>query len=102
MAKQAQSEIDVEETAKWGERALELANELGDGETFISTLQTMGVMDAIAERGTDKIEQSLIRALDHGTDDQVALAVRQPRVRSRPPSQVDYGRRWLDEALPSD
>ena len=30
------------ETSRWGERALALANELGDVDTFISTLQDDG------------------------------------------------------------
>ena len=100
MAKQAQAEIDVAETSKWGERALELANELGDDETFISTLQTMGVMDAISERGTEKVEQSLVLALDHGTDDQVARSYGNlvfEAVRHRKWAAAE---RWLGEALP--
>ena len=100
MAKQAQGDIDVEETSRWGERALALANELGDGETFISTLQTMGVMDAIAERGTDKIEQSLTLALDHGTDDQVARAYGNLVFEAVRHRKWTTAERWLDEALP--
>ncbi len=100
MAKQAQGDIDVEETSRWGERALALANELGDGETFISTLQTMGVMDAIAERGTDKIEQSLALALDHGTDDQVARAYGNLVFEAVRHRKWTTAKRWLDEALP--
>ena len=100
MAKQAQGEIDVEETSRWGERALALANELGDGETFISTLQTMGVMDAIADRGTEKIEQSLALALDHGTDDQVARAYGNLVFEAVRHRKWTTAKRWLDEALP--
>ena len=100
MAKQAQSEIDVDETSRWGERALALANELGDGETFISTLQTMGVMDAIADRGTEKVEQSLVLALDHGTDDQVARAYGNLVFEAVRHRKWTAAERWLDEALP--
>ena len=100
MAKQAQSEIDVDETSKWGERALELANELGDDDTAISTLQTMGVMDALADRGTEKLEHSLELALDHGNDDQVARAYGGLVFEAVRHRKWPTAKRWLEEALP--
>lgn len=100
LARQAQSEIDVDGTSKWGERALELAHELGDDDTAISTLQTMGVMDALLDRGTEKLEQSLALALDHGTDDQVARAYGGLVFEAARHRKSSTSRRWLGEGLP--
>jgi DNA-binding CsgD family transcriptional regulator/tetratricopeptide (TPR) repeat protein len=99
MANQAQMAIDVDGTSRWGERALELANELGDDATAISTLQTMGVMDALADRGTEKLEHSLELARDHGTDDQVARAYGGLVFEAVRHRKWATARRWLDEGL---
>ncbi|MGH2922374.1 MAG: helix-turn-helix transcriptional regulator, partial [Gaiellaceae bacterium] len=100
MAHQAQLGLDVEETVRWGERALSLAGELGDQETVITTLTTIGIVEATAGRGTAKLERSLALALDDGTDDQVARAYAAlvfRTVRSRDWAAAD---RWLAEAIP--
>ena len=100
MANQAQLGLDEQGTARWGERALALAEELGEDGIVISTLTTIGVMDAIAERGTEKLERSLALALDHGTDDQVGRvygALVFEAVRHRRWAAAEH---WLAEGLP--
>ena len=92
MAKQAQGEIDVAETLMWGERALELANELGDDDTFISTLQTMGRdgCNCGTGHGEDRAEPRLGARSRNGRPGRPRL--RQPRLRSRPAPQMGGGR----------
>ena len=100
MANQAQVFLDEEGTARWGKRALDLAEELGEAEVLVWTLTTMGVMDATADRGTEKLERALTLALDHGTDDQVARVYSGLVFEAVRHRKWDSADRWLAEALP--
>ena len=100
MANQGQVALDEQTTTLWGSRALALAEELGEREIVITILNTLGVLEAIAEKGTEKLERSLELALDHGTDEQVARvygALVFEAVRHRRWAAAE---RWLAEGLP--
>ncbi len=59
-----------EEAVHWGERALELAERLGDTETAVHALATIGACEGSAE----KLERSLERSLRSGLDEQAGRA----------------------------
>jgi DNA-binding CsgD family transcriptional regulator/tetratricopeptide (TPR) repeat protein len=63
----------AEEAAIWAGRALELAERLGDTETAVHALATIGACE-FAVHGTEKLEQSLERAQRAGLAEQVARA----------------------------
>lgn len=100
MASQAQLALDREDDAvAWGERALELAEALGEREIVVSVLTTLGACDTLAGRGTARLEQTLALAGKHGTDEQVArvysaLVFASCRHRDWPAAD-----RWLEEGI---
>jgi DNA-binding CsgD family transcriptional regulator/tetratricopeptide (TPR) repeat protein len=59
-----------EEAVQWGKRALALAERLGETETAVHALATIGACEASAE----KLERSLERSLRAGLDEQVGRA----------------------------
>lgn len=63
----------AEEAVAWAGRALDLAEVLGDTETAVYALATIGVCE-YADRGQEKLEQSLDRARRAGLAEQVARA----------------------------
>jgi DNA-binding CsgD family transcriptional regulator len=64
------------ETLYWGERALALADRLGDHETLSYTLNSVGAAEISsgAEQGRAKLERSLAIALEHGYEEHAARA----------------------------
>ena len=65
---------DAEETLAWGERAIELAQRLGDTEVLVHALNSVGTMGFLAGSpdGEKKLERSLRVAKEAGLDEQVA------------------------------
>jgi DNA-binding CsgD family transcriptional regulator len=65
---------DAEETRVWGERAIELAQRLGDTEVLVHALNSLGTMEFLAgsAEGEKKLERSLRLAEEAGLDEQVA------------------------------
>jgi DNA-binding CsgD family transcriptional regulator len=99
-ASQSQIVIDEQAAVLWGERAIALAEELGEREIEIATLTTLGVLDAIADHGTERLERTLELALDHGNEEQIGRAYGAlvfEAVRHHKWATAD---RWLDEGLP--
>src|SRR5215210_511069 len=74
MAQLAQIELRIDSALAWGERTLELAERVGSNELVVDVLTTMGIAEALAGRGVGRLEESLERALEQGTDDAVARA----------------------------
>jgi DNA-binding NarL/FixJ family response regulator len=62
----------VEEAIACGQRALELAESLGDEETAVFASATLGACEPRAEHGLARLERSLARALGAGLTEQVA------------------------------
>jgi hypothetical protein len=67
---------DAASTVLWGERALELAEQLHDTETICSALNCIGtsVLCSGDERGLAKVEAALQLAREHGYEEQVVRA----------------------------
>jgi DNA-binding CsgD family transcriptional regulator len=100
MAQLAQIELRVDSALAWGERTLQLADEVGsNGRLVVDVITTMGVAEAIGGRGVARLEENVERALAQGTDDCVARAYGGlvfAAVRRRDWAAAD---RWLDEGL---
>jgi DNA-binding CsgD family transcriptional regulator/tetratricopeptide (TPR) repeat protein len=99
MANLAQVDLDVESARVWGERAIVLGTELGEDGIVIDALFSIGIAEAIAGRGTSRIEQALELALDRGSDDSVARgygALVFAAVRRKDWSEAD---RWLETGI---
>jgi DNA-binding CsgD family transcriptional regulator/tetratricopeptide (TPR) repeat protein len=65
---------DFEQAVAWGERAIELAERLGDREILVHALNNVGSAEWIAGVGSDRLERSLALALEAGLDEHVARA----------------------------
>jgi len=67
---------DKRGTAEWGERAIELAQELGETEIYVHALNNVGTAELVAgdPAGADKVERSLAIALNEGFDEHAARA----------------------------
>jgi DNA-binding CsgD family transcriptional regulator/tetratricopeptide (TPR) repeat protein len=74
MAHLAQIDLDFDSALAWGERAIALGAELEVRNLEIDATLTVGIAEAIAGRGTARLEHGLELALDHGTEDCVARA----------------------------
>jgi hypothetical protein len=64
------------EAVRWGERAMVLAESLGDAETLVHALNNVGTAQLTAqdEQGRAHLERSLQLALERGWEDHVARA----------------------------
>jgi DNA-binding CsgD family transcriptional regulator/tetratricopeptide (TPR) repeat protein len=67
---------DEEGTLVWGERALELAERLGDDEARVYALTNIGTIEFLADSpsGVEKLEQSLELARSHGLEEHTGRA----------------------------
>jgi DNA-binding CsgD family transcriptional regulator/tetratricopeptide (TPR) repeat protein len=75
LAHQAQIDLDLDSALAWGERALALGVQVGVPELEIDALLSIGIAEAIAGRGTDRLERGLELALrTPGRDDCSARA----------------------------
>jgi DNA-binding CsgD family transcriptional regulator/tetratricopeptide (TPR) repeat protein len=77
---------DPEGTVAWGERALEVAGDLGDSEVLVYALTNIGHVDLLTGGGTAKLERSLAVAREAGLEEHagrgyVALTWWSPRGR---------------------
>jgi DNA-binding CsgD family transcriptional regulator/tetratricopeptide (TPR) repeat protein len=99
MAQLAQIELRIDSALAWGERTLQLAEQVGSTRLAVDALTTMGIAEAIAGRGVARLEESLERALAGSTDDCVARAYGAlvfAAVRRRDWTAADH---WLKEGL---
>jgi DNA-binding CsgD family transcriptional regulator/tetratricopeptide (TPR) repeat protein len=91
--------LDDQGIIVWGERAIELAERLGDQEIVVTARTAIGAAESMQGKGTGGLEKALELARAHGTDDQVAraygaLVFRSVRDRNWPAAD-----RWLEEGL---
>jgi DNA-binding CsgD family transcriptional regulator len=99
MAQLAQIELRVDAALAWGERTLEFAARIGTDVPTVDVRTTMGIAEALAGRGTARLEESLRLALERGTDDCVGRAYGGlvfAASRRRDWAAAD---RWLEEGL---
>jgi len=99
MAQTAQVDLDLAAALAWGERAVELARELGGQELAIDALTSMGIAEAIAGKGVGRLERTLELAVEQGSDDSVGRlygALAFAAIKRREWSAAD---RWLEDGL---
>jgi DNA-binding CsgD family transcriptional regulator/tetratricopeptide (TPR) repeat protein len=90
---------DADEAVAWGERAIELAERIGDHEILVHALNNVGSAEWIAGGTSDRLERSLALALEHGLEEHVARAytnLATIAVRSR---DYDRSEGMLDEGI---
>ena len=74
MAGQRFRSLDDQGALFWGERAIELAESLGEGEILVRASTAIGAAEAMRGNGTGALEKALALAEEHGTDEGVARA----------------------------
>ena len=99
MAHLAQIDLDLDAALSWGERAIALGTEFGVRDLLVDALISVGITEAIAGRGTTRLEEGLDLALEEGTDEAVgraygALAFAATRRRDWPTAE-----RWLETGI---
>jgi DNA-binding CsgD family transcriptional regulator len=99
MAQLAQIELRLDSALAWGERTLEVAARVGTEGPTVDVITTMGIAEALAGRGTTRLEQSLRLALEGGTDDSVARAYGALAFAAARRRDWAAGDRWLEEGL---
>jgi DNA-binding CsgD family transcriptional regulator len=90
---------DRDAAVKWGERAISLAQQLGDRETLAHALNNVGSVEARRGLGTSRLEASLAIALDDQLEEHVARAY--TNLGSLAVQQYDHAAatRFLDEGI---
>jgi DNA-binding CsgD family transcriptional regulator/tetratricopeptide (TPR) repeat protein len=99
MAAQRVVSLDAEGAVVWGERAIELADPLGEGEIVAGASIAIGAAESMSGKGSGRLEKALPLARAKGTDEQVARtysALVFHSVRNRQWADAD---RWLEEGL---
>jgi DNA-binding CsgD family transcriptional regulator/tetratricopeptide (TPR) repeat protein len=99
MAHQAQIDLDFDSAVAWGERTIAVGGQVGVPNFEIDALLTMGIAEAIAGRGTARLERGLELALDHGTEDCVARAYGALGFAATRRRDLATARRWLDTGI---
>jgi DNA-binding CsgD family transcriptional regulator len=92
---------DTAATLRWGERAIALAEPLGDHETICYALNSMGAaeIDNDDEQGQIKLERSLALALEHGFEEHAARAYANLAIHQIVLRQYPEGERYLQDGI---
>lgn len=92
---------DSAATLRWGERAIALAEPLGDHETICYALNSMGAaeIDNGDEQGQIKLERSLAMALEHGYEEHAARAYANLAIHQIVLRQYPEGERYLQDGI---
>jgi DNA-binding CsgD family transcriptional regulator len=99
MAGQRFRSLDDQGAIFWGERAIELAESLGEGEILVRASTAIGAAEAMRGNGTGTLEKALALAEELGTDEGVARAYSAlvfTSVRNKSWSATDT---WLEKGL---
>jgi DNA-binding CsgD family transcriptional regulator len=99
MAGQRVIALDDQGTIVWGEKAIELAERLGEKEIVVTASTAIGAAEAMRGNGTKALEEALELAEGHGTDEQVARvysALVFTTVRNKSWTAADQ---WLEKGL---
>jgi DNA-binding CsgD family transcriptional regulator len=88
---------DLDETLRWGERAIALAERLGETETLMHALASVGSARLALgdERGEAELRQSLRLALDHGFHEHAGRALQNLAYIAMRSMRLDEAERWL-------
>ena len=92
---------DLEGTLQWGNRAIALAEELGETETLVHALNTVGSARYYAgdDQGHEELTRSLQLALDHGLLDHAGRALANLAYTTMLAMRLDDADRFLATAL---
>jgi DNA-binding CsgD family transcriptional regulator/tetratricopeptide (TPR) repeat protein len=99
MAGQRVVSLDAEGVVVWGERAIELAEKLGEAEIVVGATISIGAAKSMRGDGPGTLEKALAFAQAHGTDEQIARvysALVFHSVRNKNWPAADH---WLEEGL---
>ena len=99
MAAQRVLSLDADGVVVWGERAIELADRLGEETIVVGASIAIGAAESMRGDGSERLEKVLPLARAKGTDEQVARAYSAlvfHSVRNRQWAAAD---RWLEEGL---
>jgi DNA-binding CsgD family transcriptional regulator/tetratricopeptide (TPR) repeat protein len=91
--------LDPDGAVEWGERAIALAEELGDQETVARAMNTVGTVEGLAGRGTERLRRALELAHEHGHEELVSLAYGNLAVVAVRQRRWAEAERLLDEGL---
>ena len=88
---------DLDGTLQWGNRAIALAEQLGETETLIHALASIGAARGFAgdDRGHNDLERSLQLAVDHGYVDHACRALLVLAWTAMSAMRLDEAERWL-------
>jgi DNA-binding CsgD family transcriptional regulator/tetratricopeptide (TPR) repeat protein len=92
---------DLKGTLQWGNRAIALAAQLGETETLVHALASIGAARRFAgdDRGHEDLERSLQLALDHGYVDHAGRALLVLAWTTMSAMRLDEAERRLDTAI---
>jgi ATP/maltotriose-dependent transcriptional regulator MalT len=92
---------DLDEALLWGNRAITLAERLGDTETLIHALVSVGAARHHAgdDRGYADLERGLYLALDHGLFDDAGRAMTALAGSAMAVMQLDRAEHWLEAGI---
>lgn len=99
MAQHKQIALELDEALSWGSRAIELMERLGEDDLITYPLTSVGVMEALAGRGTASLERAVVLAREHGDEDHIAntcAALVFAAARRHDWAEAD---RWLQEGI---
>jgi DNA-binding CsgD family transcriptional regulator len=65
---------DAAATVMWGKRSVALAEEFGDTETIVHSLDSMGTIDLLTGQGSEQLERSISLAEEAGLDEHAGRA----------------------------
>jgi DNA-binding CsgD family transcriptional regulator len=90
---------DVDESIDWGERAIGLAERLGDREVLVHALNNVGTSEWVAGIGPARLERSLALALEADLEEHVARAYTNLGALAVCSCDYDRGEAVLSEAI---
>jgi DNA-binding CsgD family transcriptional regulator/tetratricopeptide (TPR) repeat protein len=91
--------LDDQGVITWGERAIDLAERLGEDEIVVSASTAIGAAEAMRGNGTAALEKALSLARAHGTDEQVARVYSALVFTSVRNKNWPVADRWLEEGI---
>ena len=90
---------DPERAIEWGERAIALAEALGDQETLVHALNNVGSAELAMGHGSERLERSLALALAADLEEHVARAYTNLGVRAVQTYEHADAARYLEEGI---
>jgi DNA-binding CsgD family transcriptional regulator len=99
MAAQRVLSLDADGVFVWGRRAIDLAESLGEEQIVVAATIAIGAAESMRGDGPRTLEQALVLAQAHGTDEQVARVYSALVFHSVRNKRWPAADRWLEEGL---